>query len=401
MQKLTFDNIIYAIIIGYSFIFGGFLQFFLGVSNTAVISLSSILLLLIYFQYAFSKGKIIINGYILTSLIAISFVVLSSLLNSTKFTPTILYIISLVLPVTIYLTEKKRDALRYNLGGLKKILLLIALIQIPILLFQKNFYDLIIPFNGSRQHVALIDFSFGSFLLKNDHALGFFLISNFLYVSLESNLRLKKIDKNLMLLVIAISIFMLNSKLSVVLFLITTIYVFYQKSSFLRVTKAFKIARKYWFVLLSAILSIILLSYQPRIAHFFKQQINVVTDYETSLKHYLDGKAKRGHTINVWLHEEIRWIGDGPYSFYDISTGKYSDSSANFSQWLWAYHDIGLIGLFLFLLVFIFMMNTFREKKFHSLYLSFLFFMYGFFTIVMFDISFLLIYFIYKRKNAD
>lgn len=397
----SFDRSVYILVLGYSFFYGGLLQFFIGLSNTGVTIIFTLLLLIIYFHSAYYNGKVIVNIYILTSTLALLLILVSSLINSTPILRLILYTITVLLPLTIYLNERKREMSGHSTDLLKRVLLVLALVQFPIILIQRSFYDVFMQFNQSSQNVALIDFGFGTFLLKDDHALGFFLISNFLFVALNKELHLSKLVKLFALTILTITILMLNSKVSLLLFLISLVYVFYRKSGFLRVTNAFKVNKRYWFIILSILLVFIIFNAQPRYYSFFKNQVSMTVDYESALSLYNAGKAKRGHIINVWLHEDIRWFGEGPYSYFNIEEGGFSSSNINFSQWLWVYHDLGMFGILLFVSLFISMARTFKEKKNDSNILSFFLFIYAFFAIVMFDISFMLIYFIYKRNNGD
>lgn len=393
---MTFDNLLLLIVVGYSFLFGGTLQFFLGLSNTFTIFLLTNLLLLVYLINSYRAGTIAINKFTFFSAVALVYLITSSIINSTNLIRVLPYSTIIFLPLALYLTFRKRNAIQNNI--LKKGLLAVAIIQGPIILLQRTFYDFFINFNNSGQNVAFVDFGFGTFILKNDHSLGFFLIANLLYTSISPDFKVRPFIKLIIFTFLAVTILMLNSRISVLLLAFTVLFIFYKKSGFLRVHQSLKVGRRYWFAFLVTFSLILVIVIKPKPYYFFKTRIETALDYEKAVKDFEVGAVQRGQTVNIWLHEKINWVGNGPYSFFSIDEGGFSGGNQNFSHWLWVYNDLGLIGLIVFCLLF-FMMTRTTNKEPYTGYLSFLLSIYGVFAIIMFDISFLLTYFIFKQKG--
>ena len=81
--------------------------------------------------------------------------------------------------------------------------------------------------------------------------------------------------------------------------------------------------------------------------HFIKNEYNVKNSY----RNYEKTIAKRPQVVIAYANKiPIRYIGNGPYSYFNIITGKFANTQ-HFSQIIWSYADLGILGLIVFLLL--------------------------------------------------
>ena len=67
---------------------------------------------------------------------------------------------------------------------------------------------------------------------------------------------------------------------------------------------------------------------------------------EKSYRFFKEGTAKREQIVISAINSiDTKVIGDGPYSYFNIRTGEFNNT-IHFSQLLWTYFDLGLLGLF-------------------------------------------------------
>jgi len=373
------------------------MQFFMGVSNT-VLSLFGVYSFLFLFLYH-SKLKVKKNNfnYSLLILVMVVYTFLISIINHEYLVKPFLYSLFFLVPLSIYyLIDNGKFILKSY--KIKKLLLYIAIFQLPVLLIQNYFYDFLIQLNNSSQNIAHVDFTFGSFFIKNDHSLGFFLVANILYIWMYPVLKNKN-QRNIVTLILIINLFLSNSNTSVLyLFGAITILIFINRKSILKIS--FK-----KILYLSAFLLLIFLFidfFEPKFYLDLQNKLSNSLDYKSALKWYKEGNARREQIIIVLLKDGLNFFGHGAYTYFDIIRGRFSGVFRHFSQLIWFYYDLGLVGLTLFL-AFIYKTNRLfkTNSSNYSFYLTFGLLLYSFFTIVTFDISFMLTYFIYRYQYED
>src|SRR5690606_11374307 len=113
-------------------------------------------------------------------------------------------------------------------------ILFIASIQLPILLIQRSFYDILIKFNNSGQFIASYDFLFGSFFINSDHSLGFFLLITVLAISFNfGNVRSQIKRPMLIIAYLSVTLLLAESNISKALLILFLRYLitvsFYKK----------------------------------------------------------------------------------------------------------------------------------------------------------------------------
>ena len=377
------------LIISLVFVFGGLLQFIFGVSNTVLAYGIVATMFLFYFIYVILTKKIVLNNIVGFSLLYIGLVFLSALINRTDIISTIVYCIFPLLPLGVFLFS----FINFKEGIIVpkkvfRIFFYIALLQLPLLLIQKNFYSFLIRFNNSGQNIIELDFSFGSFFIKSDHSLGIFLLIIIALILFKRN-ELKSIVKlpKLTILYLSLTLFLTESNISklflVILILSFVVIPIYKKY---RGTLVFKLS----VFTLATIVAIGGYSIrekqfiQDKLGGKFEKQFSI----ESANKFYEDGTAKRFQIIIVAATQlNTKWIGDGPYSYFDIRAGKFK-KTRHFTQLIWTYYDLGLIGLIVVLAYIISLFAYLKiEKGIPFLFALSIFLFYALYTTILADIA--------------
>src|SRR5690606_74292 len=381
-------KIVFFIIIAYTFLLGGALQFFLGLSNTITSALTAVVCLMVYLLILLIRRKIIINPLILFSFVLCSYIILNGLLNQSYYIKIMLYWIYVLIPLGCYfiirfslLTERDRQRLF-------KFFLFIASIQLPILLLQKYGYTYLLNIKATTENIAPIDFQFGTFFLKNDHALGFFLSCMILFLLFNMGHRYIKIFA----LYLTITIFFTNSEISMLLaFLVWTYYIWNVLNY-----------RKIIIALFFSLIIIIPVSYYAINNLELEGEINQISkdlSLDKAQRMYERKEATRQQTIIVLAHEELKIIGEGPYTYFDILSGKFYQNP-NFSQIIWGYYDLGLVGL---IFLFCYIISIYFSIKSRMRYAPLIFLMlcvYALFTNILADLAIMITFLIFINQNT-
>lgn len=366
------------------FLFGGVVQFFFGISNTGLTLLLCALFYFNYFLYVLmNNNKVLVNKLILTAFIYVLIIVISGFVNSTHIINLILYNIFPLLPLGAFLffyINKQKNYIDFF--KILKIALFIASIQLPILLVQRYFYDFLILFNKSGQEIASFDFLFGSFFLKSDHSLGFFLLSCIIIIAFNlGNVKSNIKNPSLFIIYFSITLLLAESNISKALLLLLLAYLvivsFY--SSLIRV----KVIRR---IILGIVFAgVLALLYNIRNIDVITSKVGGTFErhftVEKSYRFFLEGTAKREQIVIAAINSiDTKFIGDGPYSYFDIRTGKFKNT-IHFSQLLWTYFDLGLLGL---ITIFFYIYHIVRvlniSNKWFFLYIFSIITIYSFYT---------------------
>lgn len=386
------------IIIAYSFVFAGFLQFFIGVSLTIT---SLFLSLSFLFWQLFRQGLNLKKEYsklVALSLFIILYILVNSLVKGQGLIRPIIYSQFYFLPVALLLLFHGNgiNTFRYlSIRKIRKFLLYLALFQLPVLLIQINFYDFLIAFNNSGQSLASVDFEFGTFPMKDDHSLGFFLVVNLLYIWSYDILR-NRSQQLIASAIILVNLLLTNSNVSILFAIFAVVYLVLKKKEEIKI----KISLKK--ILIASVILIttyfLLEHFEPKFYYDLKVKLSHKLEIRDAFRWLRDGLARREQIVLVFLSQGVDFTGHGAYAYFDILTGEFYKTFNHFSQLIWTYFDLGLIGLILFFayvrgLSFLFTSN----KISFNICLTFALLLYSFFSIITFDISFMLTYFIYKN----
>ncbi|MFI0429727.1 hypothetical protein [Mariniflexile sp. HMF6888] len=152
---------------------------------------------------------------------------------------------------------------------------------------------------------------------------------------------------------------------------------------------------------------IILFIYSLRDQEFIKARLGGEFERQYSLsvseKQYKLGTAKRGQILIMTFNKlETKWIGDGPYSYFNILTGKFK-KTIHFSQLIWTYFDLGILGIIVFMGLLISILKYLDVDKGIPFYTVLgVFTIYSFYTTVFSDIAIMFtLMMIFNKKNLN
>lgn len=393
------------LVLTFSFLVGGTIQFIFGLSTTGLTILLGFIMFLNYIIYVFVKQKVMINWVFISFSIYFITIILSGLINNSNLISTLIYFNFAFLPLsTFYFFYINRVEGYLKPRAYLKFILFIACIQLPILVIQENFYEYLIPFNKSGQNIASFDFLYGSFLVKSDHSLGCFLL--FLIIGLLFNInKINNYIKYRIVVAIYLSITLLlaESTISKVLLAATwSVYVLYLLYN--RIPKSFY-NRKFYIITTSLLFALIV--YNIRNIEYVTSKLGgtIENNYtvEKSSIFYEEGTAKRIQIIIVALTElDIKYLGDGPYSYFDILTGKFT-RTIHFSQIIWSYFDLGILGLFsIFMYIFNLIRSTLKTNKYLFIFVFPITLVYMMFTTPFSEIGILIsLFLIFSLKQTN
>jgi hypothetical protein len=297
-------------------------------------------------------------------------------LNNAGFQKTSIYLLFAFLPIAAMLIVDYYIENQHLKKNLERFLMLLTLIQLPVLIIQQFTFDIFGTLKLSSANLNEIDFNFGTFFMADDHALGFFLICYLLFYAKRN----WGINFFLLVTVITASIFLTNSKTSYFLLFIALIYLLMNRYRWIRI----------FFLLMIPV--ILVAGYQlfTQVDFFEQLQLN------TAESSYNTGYASRQQILYVLLKQGISWMGNGPYSYFNILTGTF-EAGTNFSQWIWNYYDLGLIGVVLFIAYTLFIYFNYENKSRYAFLITMFLIFYGFFTNYTTDFSMMLTYIIFIR----
>ncbi len=394
--KLIYQLSFY-LVMSLTFLVGGFLQFFVGVSNTGLTMLLCLIMFANYVIYVYVKQKVYINSVVFLFLCYALLILLSALINKSDLISSIIYLFFPFLPLSVYYflyINRKEGYITKK--QFVKFIFFIGSVQLPIILIQRNFYNVLIPFNNSGQHIASFDFLFGSFLMKSDHSLGCFLL--FLIISLLFNINAyRTYFKHWLVIAIylSISVLLAESNISKAFVLATwLIYIFNNVYSV--IPKSFKSTKVY---ILIAFVILTVIGYNVRNTELVTERLGGTIEQNFTVKKakyfYDEGTAKRSQIVMVALYKlKPKIFGDGPYSYFNIRTGEFKKTH-HFSQIIWTYFDLGLLGLLtIFGYTFFLIKTTLRFNPSLLLFILPVVYVYMMYTNVFFEIGILISFFL-------
>lgn len=387
----------FLIIVVSCFLIGGFSQFFLGIPNT-VFSYGIVALLFIFYGiYVLIKKKVFYDRTILILILLGVTIVFSAIINFSSPAKILVYLIFVLLPLGSYLFFKVNSKERFlSQVFISKIFLFIACLQLPIILIQKVGYDFFIDFNMSNQEVADVDFMFGTFFLKADHALGFFLLFNIINILRYNRDKIITRFPKILFLYLSLTILIAESNVTKLILLLLVFYTIYK--SFPKKIRVIGFLFILFALPIGFYVAIKNIPAFEREVYFIQEEYNVRKSYSN----FKRGIAKRPQVVIVYARvEPVKLFGNGPYSYFNVLTGEFT-KTRHFSQLIWAYADLGLIGL---LLVSVLLFNLVSNLGFVSTerYILFAIVMvYAFMTTMLADLAIVItLVCLLKKENLN
>lgn len=280
---------------------------------------------------------------------------LSAFLNGLSLTYVITFFRFVLIPYSMYYVVKKYCTPK-TIKKIINICMALGMIQLPIIIFQKSFYDTLIQY--SAVHVIQIDFDFGTFYTANDPATVYFILGLILFMLFDKNGSEFIKNKGVKIIWLATTVLITNSKL--LSFVMLSVFGVY----FLMNIKLKQIAIS--LLIISSVASVIVsLGFADNLKENIELAVSDLTlsggDSRAEIKAFLEGKYSRQAAVLYYLSQPIKFIGDGPSRYFDPITGEYS--LGNRGQIFIFYSEIGLIGLFLGFLILFFMQRSYSDTS--------------------------------------
>ena len=360
-------QIVFYILFFTFFFLMGILQF-LGLSITiASYAISCVVCLAIFFSFLVQR-KLIINGYFLMNLTLLIWIIISGIVNQTDFFLVINYTSFVIIPMALYLLV--RNIIDKDIKPLYIIVNSLVIIQLPILLLQYLFPSYI---QYSHKLMIPIDRLFGTFPLAGDHALSFFLIMNIIFLFVSNNKF--SVFNYIIILFSVISILLMNSTISYLLLLFVLLYFLSKKLNNL-IFIPFIVS--FLFLLLYFVSSFDIMTLLGK---------GSVAGIVGNASLFESGTAGRFQSLYYLFSKELLIFGNGPGSYFNPFSGGFQ-VNANFSQFIWFYYDLGIIGvIILFLLIFTYL-KLFEISNYIKLILAILLLSYSLFSNILDSIVF-------------
>ncbi|WP_296315247.1 hypothetical protein [Winogradskyella sp. UBA3174] len=386
------------------FLLGGFFQYFFGLSNTILTFGITAYLFFVSGLYFILKNRIVLNSIVLYSISYIFLIYFSGLINGSNFLATNIYLIFPLLPLSVFLFcyINYKECFISN-TKIYSFFLKIGLVQLPILLLQSNFYDFLIQFNFSGKQIDWYDFMFGTFFIKSDHSLSIFLVFLVLIIILNKDGFRDKLKFPFIIIgYLSVTVYIAESNISKAFL---TIFLFF--SFIIPLYKKYRHTLKFKLVILFSLAAFLISVNQIKDAEFIKKRFGGSIERQFSIavaqKQYDLKNAKRSQILIVVINNlERKWIGDGPYSYFDIFTGKFNYTK-HFTQIIWSYFDLGLLGIFIVLGYLRAIIKYLDIKKGIPKLIFFGFLLtYTFYTTIYSDIAIIFsMFIIFNKKNSN
>lgn len=319
------------------FLFSGSINYLSNIPyRTAYVSLLPLIIMPFY------KIKVI-NNVTKSLLLLLLIILISAALNNTQPAKVLLYLRYVYVPFSMYyLTDIYLNS--KNIERVIKACVIIGIIQFPVVLIQKTFGNILLPYSTSS--ISLVDFYFGTFPWSSDVSMSFFLILLILYLLFDHTS--DRIVNKKMLCVCIYSITILLSGSDILRFILLFIWVI-----FIIVT-VFQRKGGKTLLIISFIIVIFAVPFlsdkiqnTALVGYYKLSGFDNVSDKE--FMQFTYGRYSRKAAVLYFLEQPLSFFGDGPSTYVDpINRNNIIGISG---QFLTFYAEIGILGLIISYLV--------------------------------------------------
>lgn len=383
-QKKVKKRDLFFIVLIIAYLIGGSFQILGFITNTQC---TIILTALTLFHLLIMGKKFQLNPF----LILIALIIASAVANRTSGELGLYYIVLFALvPFAIFhLVMKEYGKLEFK--NILNILLFIGMIQLPVILLQRSYFNEIIAV--SAKSVSETDIGFGTFFIANDHALGFFLLSLITYLLFDKP-PFKPSSIIFFVLWFAVTIVVANSNVSMLLLAAILIIFLLLKSS-----------KVLFPLLILSILALIIILNIPALSAYISDKYLYIygkilgNDHYSVNQNFDPNYAQRGDILVYYVTQKFKIIGEGPYNYYD-PIGKQFKMFQNFSQYLWFYNDLGILGVIGTIFTYTFLYFKYNVFKSYKIIYLVMILVYAYFSNTLSDIAFNLTFSLFILKDV-
>lgn len=356
------------------FVVGGAMAF-VGIPFRPYMVLGMIMILLF-------TERIKVNRILFLYVLLLIEIVVSAALNKTSFLQLALFSRNLIFSFLIYFLVSRYMLKQESLSRLFKWCSILGLIQLPIVVLQKTFYNQVIPF--SAQAISYWDIGSGTFFIKNDSSMSIFLIGLIIIYLFNKNVHDKY--KYLKVTVYFLAIFAAGSRISQLSILAILAYYYARNMSLKTILILSFISLVAIIIFLTSPLFEDILNQMRIILH--RVDFSNMTEYE--MNKFQSGGYNRAAAVLYYMSQPFKWFGDGPSAYYDVITREHT--LGNTGHIFTFYAEVGTIGLVLSYLISYEFCKAFSDQKLQRFLYFFAFGMLSVTSSIFTDAGILLAY---------
>lgn len=342
MRLVKGDIVSLYVVLATLFLIGGVIQYFAILSITKTNLLLSCLIILILIQKTHVSNLVSDAAKLWPILLYCLLLLVVAFYHRNSITTLLAYSLSALFPMLAFLYAKyilfeNTRVVYFTI----KVLKLILIIQVPVLIFQSIFGEVLVEL--SRADISLIDdINSGTFFIKSDYTIGLF-ANLFLSAFLFSEKK-KRLTKSVIIYVLSISviIFLVNSKLSQLMF-VMIIALFLLRKGFSidkHLTSSFGAFGLFFSLIIIANIDI-----SGGYDLIIQERFKMISEIERAAP----GEHIPRYAVFLSLFGKLDFLGNGLYDYYNYLTKEWK-FFAGHSLWFSLYNDTGPIGCLLIIL---------------------------------------------------
>lgn len=338
-RKLLLSRMVFFIQFWLVFMIGGTLQVIGVVTKTKLTIILSAISFLYFFVSAFINKRLRRPAVYFIAAAVAFIIVLSWQQNHCSTVDFLGSLLLIFIPLCFYFSTTQ--FIRFGqIKSLLKLCLVISVIQLPVMVLQRVFYQYIAAL--SHEGVPYIDIAYGTFFFKDDHALGFFLLCLIVFVLFNKNTRFVVPYKLGFLAWWVLTIFATNSKLSGVLCVIILSSYISQKLFHLLKLNIF---RRNAFYVACTLVAFMTIGIVAMVNTGLIKNDRLYEAYDR-----IESQIEREHPVPRYgplvkfVVEPVSLLGKGLFSYYNPITKQWGIRGGH-SQWYSIYYNFGVLGL--------------------------------------------------------
>ncbi len=349
-MKKTIFNIVFLLL----FLFGGMIEYF-GIFHFRP-SFLFILPLFLIPLYGIKLNKITFSFVFF-----FFFIVFSGLINGSSINQIIVFSARyVILPYGMYYLVSIHVS-RKNIKKIIRLMIFIGIIQLPVVLIQRFFYDQIVRFTSIG--ISNVDITFGTFYVKEDYAMSIFLISLIIFLLFENKFNLFIKNRYFLSAYFTLTVLLSNSMICH-LIVIGVWGVYLMRSHEIKsIIRLIAIG----FITLSALFYF---NYAEKWQNMVAPTLaKMALKGDVNNKQFYSGGYARVAAVLYYLDQPMELFGDGPGKYYDPISEEYT--LGNQGQVLTFYAEIGIFGLIMgFIVLYNMVRTSTRSRGVRLLYFS-------------------------------
>jgi len=291
--------------------------------------LVSLLVIPLFFLYKIKVDRVLLAFTALAGIVLISaYLNDSNLREIVLFGRTLIFSYLIYFLASRYLTEK-------TIIPVIRFCAFIAVLQLPVVFIQKQiYYRLPVDWTAG---IGYHDFGFGTFNIKGDASMTFFLILLTIFILFNEKRNYVIPYKWFVAVWLTITVLYTNSEVSKLTILgVWAVFLVYRLNIRRLLIAGFSLILVVIFTWSTGIL-------KPAMDNLYAGIMRNMTASSSTEERFLSGNYGRGAALLYYLNQDIKWFGDGPLKYYDPLNRAFT--LGNTGHAFTYYAEIGIIGL--------------------------------------------------------